>query len=208
MKAADESQTEKDKVEKGARKSAEAEKQLNELEQRLAQTERMLNSILGQLDPLTNCVKSVAQEQKNEIMTQLQTIRSLMKKRGMDSSSAFPEGSSQGNLDKLIESLAAREAKPTEEAPPTCDELIGEEQAEDFLGAEPELQEEEEQNRGGEVEDMEREGEEEAPPILQEPWERGVENLGAVSEELPVCGELPVCEELAVSLRRRRTRPE
>lgn len=29
-------------------------------------------------------VKSVAQEQKNEIMSQLQTIRYLMKKRGMD----------------------------------------------------------------------------------------------------------------------------
>lgn len=31
-----------------------AENQLNELEQRLAQTEKMLNSILTQLDPLTN----------------------------------------------------------------------------------------------------------------------------------------------------------
>lgn len=30
------------------------ENQLNELEQRLAQTEKMLNSILTQLDPLTN----------------------------------------------------------------------------------------------------------------------------------------------------------
>lgn len=29
-------------------------------------------------------VKSVAQDQKNEIMSQLQTIRYLMKKRGMD----------------------------------------------------------------------------------------------------------------------------
>lgn len=29
-------------------------------------------------------MKSVAQEQKNEIMSQLQTIRYLMKKRGMD----------------------------------------------------------------------------------------------------------------------------
>uniref|UniRef100_A0A3B3WPX5 Resistance to inhibitors of cholinesterase protein 3 N-terminal domain-containing protein n=1 Tax=Poecilia mexicana TaxID=48701 RepID=A0A3B3WPX5_9TELE len=76
--------TQKDKFAKGAKKSAEAENQLNELEQRLAQTERMLNSILTQLDPLTNCVKSVAQEQKNEIMSQLQTIRYLMKKRGMD----------------------------------------------------------------------------------------------------------------------------
>uniref|UniRef100_A0A8C6SE69 Si:ch73-278m9.1 n=1 Tax=Neogobius melanostomus TaxID=47308 RepID=A0A8C6SE69_9GOBI len=83
IKSADD-QAQKDKLAKGAKKSVEAENQLNELEQRLAQTERMLNSILTQLDPLTNCVKSVAHEQKNEIMNQLQTIRFLMKKRGMD----------------------------------------------------------------------------------------------------------------------------
>ena len=34
--------------------ASRAENQLNELEQRLAQTEKMLNSILTQLDPLTN----------------------------------------------------------------------------------------------------------------------------------------------------------
>uniref|UniRef100_A0A3Q3WUL5 Resistance to inhibitors of cholinesterase protein 3 N-terminal domain-containing protein n=1 Tax=Mola mola TaxID=94237 RepID=A0A3Q3WUL5_MOLML len=83
IKSADD-QAQKDNFAKGAKKSVEAENQLNELEQRLAQTEKMLNSILTQLDPLTNCVKSVAQEQKNEIMSQLQTIRYLMKKRGMD----------------------------------------------------------------------------------------------------------------------------
>ncbi|KAJ0037038.1 hypothetical protein NL108_016429, partial [Boleophthalmus pectinirostris] len=83
IKSADD-QAQKEKLAKGAKKSVEAENQLNELEQRLAQTERMLNSILTQLDPLTNCVKSVAQDQKNEIMNQLQTIRYLMKKRGMD----------------------------------------------------------------------------------------------------------------------------
>ncbi|XP_070785308.1 resistance to inhibitors of cholinesterase protein 3 isoform X2 [Enoplosus armatus] len=107
IKSADD-QAQKDKFSKGAKKSVEAENQLNELEQRLAQTERMLNSILTQLDPLTNCVKSVAQEQKNEIMSQLQTIRYLMKKRGMDCPPLnINEASCGRNLDELIESLGA-----------------------------------------------------------------------------------------------------
>nr|XP_057922575.1 coiled-coil domain-containing protein 107 isoform X2 [Doryrhamphus excisus] len=99
-------QAQKDKFAKGAKKSVEAENQLNELEQRLAQTERMLNSILTQLDPLTNCAKTVAQEQKNEIMSQLQTIRCLMKKRGMDCP-PLNEACFEQNLDNLIETLGA-----------------------------------------------------------------------------------------------------
>ncbi|XP_076008316.1 uncharacterized protein LOC143002205 isoform X2 [Genypterus blacodes] len=107
IKSADD-QAQKDTFAKGAKKSAEAESQLNELEQRLAQTERMLNSILTQLDPLTNCVKSVAQEQKNEIMSQLHTIRYLMKKRGMDCPALnVQDASCERNLDDLIESLSA-----------------------------------------------------------------------------------------------------
>ncbi|XP_053169994.1 coiled-coil domain-containing protein 107 [Scomber japonicus] len=109
IKSADD-QAQKDKFTKGAKKSVEAENQLNELEQRLAQTERMLNSILTQLDPLTNCVKSVAQDQKNEIMSQLQTIRYLMKKRGMDCPPLnINESSCERNLDELIESLGAND---------------------------------------------------------------------------------------------------
>ncbi|XP_037098978.1 coiled-coil domain-containing protein 107 isoform X2 [Syngnathus acus] len=104
-------QAQKDTFAKGAKKSAEAENQLNELEQRLAQTERMLNSILTQLDPLTNCTKSVAQEQKNEIMTQLQTIRYLMKKRGMDCP-PLNEACFEQSLDNLIETLGAGETPP------------------------------------------------------------------------------------------------
>ncbi|XP_061570643.1 coiled-coil domain-containing protein 107 [Cololabis saira] len=104
----------KDKMAKGAKKSVEAENQLNELEQRLAQTERMLNSILTQLDPITNCVKSVAQDQKNEIMSQLQTIRYLMKKRGMDCPPLnVTDTSCKHNLDELIESLGASETSAT-----------------------------------------------------------------------------------------------
>ncbi|XP_051912175.1 coiled-coil domain-containing protein 107 [Hippocampus zosterae] len=104
-------QAQKEKFTKGAKKSAEAENQLNELEQRLAQTERMLNSILTQLDPLTNCAKSVAQEQKNEIMSQLQTIRDLMKKRGMDCPPMNEAGFEQ-SLGNLIETLGASGTSP------------------------------------------------------------------------------------------------
>ncbi|XP_028426873.1 neurofilament light polypeptide isoform X3 [Perca flavescens] len=104
-------QAQKAKFAKGAKKSVEAENQLNELEQRLAQTERMLNSILTQLDPLTNCVKSVAQDQKNEIMSQLQTIRHLMKKRGMDCPPLnINEASCERNLEDLIEKLEANDS--------------------------------------------------------------------------------------------------
>nr|XP_023692567.1 coiled-coil domain-containing protein 107 isoform X2 [Paramormyrops kingsleyae] len=110
IKSKDDAKIEKDKTVNGVKKSAETENQLNELEQRLAQTEKMLNSILTQLDPLTNCVKSVASEQKNEIMSQLQSIRHLMKKRGMDCplmmAEEFP---CEKNLEDVIDSLAAEE---------------------------------------------------------------------------------------------------
>uniref|UniRef100_A0A3P9C109 Uncharacterized LOC112431684 n=1 Tax=Maylandia zebra TaxID=106582 RepID=A0A3P9C109_9CICH len=123
----------KDKFAKGAKKSMEAENQLNELEQRLAQTERMLNSILTQFlqvfptqlsnMTLTRLVKSVAQEQKNEIMSQLQTIRYLMKKRGMDCPPLHAT-SGERNLDDLIESLGASDTSDkqpsSEKAEPTA----------------------------------------------------------------------------------------
>ncbi|KAM9388168.1 coiled-coil domain-containing protein 107 [Phaethornis superciliosus] len=67
-------------------KAKETEHQLLELEHHLAQTEKMLNSLLTQLDPLSNCVNALACEQKDEIMTQLQSIRQLMKESGLDKS--------------------------------------------------------------------------------------------------------------------------
>ncbi|KAM3926515.1 coiled-coil domain-containing protein 107 [Leptodactylus fuscus] len=66
------------------KKTKETEIQLLELERHLSQTEKMLNSLLSQLDPLSSCVSSLATEQKDEIMNQLQSIRQLMKKSGMD----------------------------------------------------------------------------------------------------------------------------
>ncbi|XP_076862668.1 uncharacterized protein LOC143514860 [Brachyhypopomus gauderio] len=111
IRSADDSQAQKEKTVQGIQRSEETENQLNELEKRLAQTERMLSSILTQLDPLTNCVKSVAMEQKNEIMSQLQCIRHLMKKRGMEYTPInTAEVSCEHNLDNLIESLTAMES--------------------------------------------------------------------------------------------------
>uniref|UniRef100_A0A8C2GXE1 Si:ch73-278m9.1 n=1 Tax=Cyprinus carpio TaxID=7962 RepID=A0A8C2GXE1_CYPCA len=113
IKSASDSEAQKAKTARGVKKSVKTENQLNELEQRLAQTEKMLNSILTQLDPLTNCVKSVAMEQKSEIMSQLQCIRQLMKKRGMECPNIrIEEPTSERNLDKLIETLAAAETLP------------------------------------------------------------------------------------------------
>ncbi|RXN00300.1 Coiled-coil domain-containing protein 107 [Acipenser ruthenus] len=92
IKSQDETGAVKRETSKGTRKPEDTENQLHELEQRLSQTEKMLNSILTQLDPLTNCVESVASEQKNEIMAQLQSIRQLMRKRGMNRPQLNTEG--------------------------------------------------------------------------------------------------------------------
>ncbi|XP_024118427.1 coiled-coil domain-containing protein 107 isoform X1 [Oryzias melastigma] len=147
----------KDKLTKGAKKSVEAENQLNELEQRLAQTERMLNSILTQLDPLTNCVKSVAQEQKNEIMSQLQTIRYLMKKRGMDCPPlSVNEASCGQNLDELIESLGAGDASADVDCPPS-EGGVEEKHLSDAAAEEEEIRPNEEEEDGAEEEQEEQE---------------------------------------------------
>ncbi|KAM6962326.1 uncharacterized protein LKV04_021147 [Tautogolabrus adspersus] len=211
-------QAQKTKITKGAKKSVEAENQLNELEQRLAQTERMLNSILTQLDPLTNCVKSVAQDQKNEIMSQLQTIRYLMKKRGMECPPLnLNEASCGRNLDELIESLGARETSMTAEASLVDKQTSGgtaeapgkvyekHMEAEDEAATEgeemkelgPEKSEGEEEEVGKE-EGLEEEGEEgledsELMPSLESSCETNIEEISA---------------EQAASGLRRRNRPE
>lgn len=194
-------QAQKDKFAKGAKKSVEAENQLNELEQRLAQTERMLNSILTQLDPLTNCVKSVAQEQKNEIMSQLQTIRYLMKKRGMDCPPLnINEASCERNLDDLIESLGANDtsavdnqtspASETAEASEKVyqkhveaeDEAATEgEEMKELIPEESDGEEEEEEEDDKEEEQEEEEGSEGCVlmPSLEDSYETNIEEVGA-----------------------------
>ncbi|TWW64986.1 hypothetical protein D4764_22G0006330 [Takifugu flavidus] len=208
IKTADD-QVQKTSFVKGAKKSVEAENQLNELEQRLAQTEKMLNSILTQLDPLTNCVKSVAREQKDEIVSQLQTIRYLMKKRGMKSSHLTTTEASCGrNLDDLIESLGASEASSMEASPLDKQNLA--ESAEQVCPAAPEELEEEAPVDGEKVKELlseevntpaeevrsQKEMEEEdreLMPSLDQSSERNLEDVGPVE---PVSGL------------RRRNRPE
>lgn len=202
----------KDKFAKGAKKSAEAENQLNELEQRLAQTERMLNSILTQLDPLTNCVKSVAQDQKNEIMSQLQTIRYLMKKRGMDcpplNGNDVPRGR---NLDELIESIGASQTSAPAQMQPSSqtvedpEEIYegpadGKEDAaadgEEMTKLEPEESIGDEQDL--KAEELDDKGEDEMGDL--EPTE--LEPASLSETNIDVCAEQPV------SGLRRRNRPE
>lgn len=196
IKSADD-QTQKEKIVKGTKKSVEAENQLNELEQRLAQTERMLNSILTQLDPLTNCVKSVAQEQKNEIMNQLQTIRYLMKKRGMDCPPLNQDGSCERNLDDLIQSLGTKEKEKTgrptsDKAPPEDSDLCEKRpETEGVALVEQEVVQEvtQAEEAGPEEED---EGDSKLMPSLEESCDTNIEEIGAES----------------VSGLRRRNRPE
>ncbi|XP_029351260.1 protein RIC-3 isoform X1 [Echeneis naucrates] len=211
IKSADD-QAQRDKFAKGAKKSAEAENQLNELEQRLAQTERMLNSILTQLDPLTNCVKSVAQEQKNEIMSQLQTIRYLMKKRGMDCPPLnINEASCEQNLDHLIESLGANDSSEAG-ASPVMEQSCG---AADKV----------DQRHSGAKDETETEGEELkelVPEDFDTEVEKGVDELEEEEEkqneeEVEDCEPMPSLEDIhepnneevfPASGLRRRTRPE
>ncbi|XP_075065647.1 uncharacterized protein LOC142152671 [Mixophyes fleayi] len=94
------------------KKAMETENQLMALERHLSQTENMLNSLLTQLDPLSNCVNTLASEQKDEIMSQLQSIRQLMKKSGMDKS-ALRNSAKQAyedTLEGLIHSFKSQDS--------------------------------------------------------------------------------------------------
>lgn len=218
IKSADDSQAQKNKVAKGAKKSEETESQLSELEQRLAQTEKMLNSILTQLDPLTNCVKSVAQEQKNEIMSQLQTIRYLMKKRGMDCPPLnIEEPSCERNLDDLIESLAAHDTSPedatitehqngggeeTSGHPiPTDTNVTNAEEEEERLLVDPE-REEEEKEEEGEGEEREEMDDTDLMPSLEGSCETNIVKIG------PAHHLQDETHETRATGLRRRNRPE
>ncbi|XP_026220044.1 coiled-coil domain-containing protein 107 [Anabas testudineus] len=221
IKSADD-KAQKDKFAKGAKKSVEAENQLNELEQRLAQTERMLNSILTQLDPLTNCVKSVAQDQKNEIMSQLQTIRYLMKKRGMDCPPInINETSCNRNLDDLIESLGASATEASAEdkrtsAAAEASEMVYQKHsdAKDEAAAEgeemkqltPGGSEGEKIQEGGVVEEEEEE-EEEEEDVEEEDDEEGLEESELLASLEPPNIEEVGAEQLPSGLRR-RNRPD
>ncbi|KAM9334603.1 uncharacterized protein ABDE67_021153 [Symphorus nematophorus] len=222
IKSADD-QAQKDKFAKGAKKSVEAENQLNELEQRLAQTERMLNSILTQLDPLTNCVKSVAQEQKNEIMSQLQTIRYLMKKRGMDCPPLnINEASCGRNLDDLIESLGANDASAAEASLVETQSSAGAAEASEKVYQKRLEAKDEAATEGEEMKELTREesdGEAEAEGSVEneeeddkeEEEEEGLEDselMPSLEESYETNIEEVGAEQPAASGLRRRNRPE
>ncbi|XP_059366588.1 coiled-coil domain-containing protein 107 [Carassius carassius] len=191
IKSASDSEAQKAKTARGVKKSEETENQLNELEQRLAQTEKMLSSILTQLDPLTNCVKFVAMEQKSEIMSQLQCIRQLMKKRGMKCPNIrIEEPTCERNIDKLIETLATAETLP---------ETHTEAQPHDHRELRPMSESEEEENRAaaGEEEDVGSESDS-SMPSLEDSADISVDDV-TVTHNHP--------EDLTAGLRR-RNRPE
>ncbi|XP_038834007.1 uncharacterized protein LOC120032129 [Salvelinus namaycush] len=185
IKSADDSQAQKNKDAKGPKKSEETENQLTELEQRLAQTEKMLNSILTQLDPLTSCVKSVAQEQKNEIMSQLQSIRHLMKKRGMDCPPLnIEEPQCERNLDDLIESLAAHGDTSPEVVAPAEDDQSGVVKEEEPVHLQQHRPESKDENSATDAE-------EEDMPSLDDSCETNIEDIGlaqSIPEEMPSTG--------------------
>ncbi|MEE6480642.1 hypothetical protein FKM82_012635 [Ascaphus truei] len=93
-------------------KTKETENQLLELEHHLVQTEQMLNSLLTQLDPISNCVNTLANEQRDEIMNQLQSIRQLMKKSGIDKSASSNPANQicKDTLEDLIHSFKEPES--------------------------------------------------------------------------------------------------
>ncbi|XP_074868785.1 coiled-coil domain-containing protein 107 [Carettochelys insculpta] len=99
-------------------KAKETEHQLLELEQHLAQTEKILTSLLTQLDPLSNCVSALASEQKAEIMTQLQSIKQLMKESGLDKSEIKLKDvnhTCKEKLEDLIQSLDTHTQEKTDD---------------------------------------------------------------------------------------------
>ncbi|XP_066579742.1 resistance to inhibitors of cholinesterase protein 3 [Amia ocellicauda] len=195
IKSKDESKNDKDKCSKGAKKSDEtAENQLNELEQRLAQTEKMLNSILTQLDPLTTCVESVAFEQKNEIMAQLHSIRQLMKKRGMDCPPMNAEETAcDKKLEDLIESLTAKESEAEDSSAEKQDGTARGGNVQEHLNPDTILGEivesEVDENNDGNLHTL----------TLKISSETRIEDVGALRS---------MCEEIEETGLRRRNRPE
>ncbi|MEQ2167664.1 hypothetical protein GOODEAATRI_006390 [Goodea atripinnis] len=158
-------------------------------------------------------VKSVAQEQKNEIMSQLQTIRYLMKKRGMDCPPLNGNDISRGrNLEELIESIGASQtstAADTQPSPETVEapEKVYEQpsdgkdeaaaEGEEMMELRPEKPVgEEEDVEAGEMNDKGEDNMEGLEPIELESASLCETNIEEIYAEQPVSGL------------RRRNRPE
>ncbi|KAM4677418.1 coiled-coil domain-containing protein 107 [Discoglossus pictus] len=111
LKTKDGHQSQKEK-EAANKKTKQTEMQLLELESHLSQTEQMLNTLLMQLDPLSNCVNTLGNEQKADIMNRLQSIRRLIKESGMDKSAlSHPANQTcSDELEDLIHSFKKQES--------------------------------------------------------------------------------------------------
>ncbi|XP_077194965.1 coiled-coil domain-containing protein 107, partial [Paroedura picta] len=125
MKSQEESLSTREKITED--KTKETECQLLELEQHLAQTEKMLNSLLTQLDPLSSCINALASEQKDEIMVQLESIRKLMKESGLDKSAMKPQDISHACQEKLEDLIHSFSEHCEEEVGDGSDESFGHE---------------------------------------------------------------------------------
>ncbi|XP_077121432.1 coiled-coil domain-containing protein 107 isoform X2 [Ranitomeya variabilis] len=123
------------------KKSKETENQLLVLEKHLLQTEKMLSSLLTQLDPLSSCVNSLATEQKDEIMNQLLSIRQLMKKSGMDKSTINNSGQScEDTFENLIDSFRVQKSEISGEDLSNLDAVDLELPVHDPVSEEPAMQ--------------------------------------------------------------------
>ncbi|XP_006887004.1 PREDICTED: coiled-coil domain-containing protein 107 [Elephantulus edwardii] len=71
--------------------SSRSEQQLMQLTEQLAQTEQHLNSLVAQLDPLFECVTTLAGAQQKLLNTKLQTIHQLLQEHKPDKGMEVPE---------------------------------------------------------------------------------------------------------------------
>ncbi|KAM9207135.1 coiled-coil domain-containing protein 107 isoform 1-T1 [Dugong dugon] len=77
--------------EEASKESLQSEQQLAQLTQQLAQTEQHLNNLMAQLDPLFECVTTMAGAQQKLLNMKLQTIHQLLQENKQDKGVEVPE---------------------------------------------------------------------------------------------------------------------
>nr|XP_003407650.3 coiled-coil domain-containing protein 107 isoform X2 [Loxodonta africana] len=98
--------------EEAGKESLQSEQQLAQLTQQLAQTEQHLNNLMAQLDPLFECVTTLAGAQQELLNMKLQTIHQLLQENKLDKGVevAEPEASSPFPEDLSIEETGDSQA--------------------------------------------------------------------------------------------------
>uniref|UniRef100_A0A8C2P6Q6 Coiled-coil domain containing 107 n=1 Tax=Capra hircus TaxID=9925 RepID=A0A8C2P6Q6_CAPHI len=97
--------------EEAGKDSLQSEQQLAQLTQQLVQTEQHLNSLMAQLDPLFECVTTLAGAQQELLHMKLQTIHQLLQDSKPKKGVEVPEpgtglgGESAGGRDKASETI-------------------------------------------------------------------------------------------------------